>query len=196
MTVDADGVGLECIEMSVNIDQFAIYSAKIFEVLYDSFPISASLNRDFIISEYLTFDHSDELKDLKMRYEFADLLGVTDNEDFKSWFKQQLPNIKARIFELEHEQRCDRHRQEAIYNGTLDFLISESLIREIESGGYKLTSKGFSHLNMVFEDGAISGNSKSNIAILKSIFEKSSDVSLQVAAGTAVNVVTGMLGYG
>ena len=183
------------IKMSVNIDQFAIYSAKIFEVLYDSFPIPIRLDRSSVISEYLTFDQADELKQLKLKHELAYILEMTDDEELKNKIKQQIPIVKARIIELENEQGYDRHRQEAIYDGTLDFLRSEQLLRKLEAGGYQLTSKGFSHLNKVFEDGKISDDRRSNIAILKGIFEKSSDTSLQVAAGTAVNVVTSMLGY-
>ncbi|WP_282736319.1 hypothetical protein [Halomonas rhizosphaerae] len=182
--------------MSVHIDQFAIYAAKIFEVLYDSFPISARLDRNSIISEYLTFDQSEELKNLKMKNDFADIVEMTDDEELKSRVRQQIPAVKEKINVLENEQRYDRHRQEAIYEGTLEFLISEQLLRELESGGYQLTSKGFSHLNMVFESGKISDDRRSNIAILKTIFEKSSDTSLQVAASTAVNVITRMIGYG
>jgi hypothetical protein len=189
----------ESIEMPVNIEQFAIYSAKIFEVLYDSFPIPTSLDRNSIISEYLTFDQSEELKKLKLKNDIADIAETvvfSDDEDWNEGLKHQLPAIKTRIFELENEQRNDRHRQELIYGGTLDFLIFEQLLRELESGGYQLTAKGFSHLNKVFEDGKISADRRSNIAILKTIFEKSSDASIQVAAGTAINVVTRILGYG
>lgn len=182
--------------MSENIDQFAIYSAKIFEVLYDSFPIPRTLDKNSIISEYLTFDQSDELKELKIKYDFAEIIEMIDDEDLKERTRQKIPTIKARIMELENEQRYDRHLQEMIYEGTLDFLTFERLVRECTWGGYQLTSKGFSHLNMIFEDGKISDDKRSNIAILKAIFEKSSDTSLQVAAGTAVNVVTRILGYG
>ena len=184
------------IEMPENIHQFAIYSAKIFEVLYDSFPIPRSLDRDSIISEYLTFDPCDELKVLKIKHDFADIIELTDDKELKERIRENIPSIKNRITALENEQRYDRRRQEMIYEGTLDFLTFEQLLRECESGGYQLTSKGFSHLNMVFEEGKISNDCRSNIAILKTIFEKSSDTSLQVAAGAAVNVITRMLGYG
>ena len=48
--------------MPENVDQFAIYSAKIFDLLYDSFPIPRSISRNEIISEYLTFSRHEELR--------------------------------------------------------------------------------------------------------------------------------------
>lgn len=182
--------------MLENINKFAIYSAKILEILHDSFPIPISLHRDSIISEYLTFDRGDELKDLKLSHDIADLIQSSEDEELWNSIKEKIPAIKSKISDLEKVQYSDMRHQQQIYDGTLDFLIYEELLRECESGGYQLTSKGFSHLNMIFKKGEISDDKRSNIAILKTIFEKSSDTSLQVAAGTAVNVITRMLGYG
>lgn len=181
--------------MTANIDQFALYSAKIFEILYDSFPIPTSLDRTSIIIEYLNFDRGEELKNLKIKHDLADIIEMSDDEELKQQIKQKLPIIKTQISEIENEQRSSRQHQEMIYEGTCDFLESEQLLRKLDSKGYQLTSKGFSHLNKVFEEGKISNDRKSNISILKTIFEKSSDTTLQVAAGTAVNVITRIIGY-
>lgn len=181
--------------MSVNIDQFSIYSAKILEILYDSFPIPILLTQNSIISEYLTFDQSEELEKLKIKRGLSDIIEMTGDKELTEGIKSQRPAIESQIAELENEQRYDKQHQEMIYKGTLDFLRYEQLLRKLETGKYQLTSKGFSHLNKVFESGEISIDRKSNIAILKSIFKKSSDTSLKIAAGTAVNVISRMLGY-
>ncbi len=182
--------------MPENVDQFAIYSAKIFDLLYDSFPIPRSISRNEIISEYLTFSRHEELRELRIKNDIADLVGFTDDEELKRKVEERIPVIRDQLTELENEQRTDKFLQERIYEGTFEFLVFEGLFRECESGGYQLTSKGFSHLNRTFKDAAISENPSTNIAILKSIFGKTSDTTLQVAAGTAVNVITRVLGYG
>ena len=182
--------------MSVNINQFGIYSAKVFELLYDSFPIPRSIDKNEIIAEYLTFDQGDELKELKLKLDIAGIVELIEDEEENEKIRTKLPPIKKRIAELEESQQNDRSRQERIFVGTLQFLTSERLIRKCELGGYQLTAKGFSHLSMNFKNGEIADDGKSNISILKAIFDKSSDTSLQVAAGTAVNVITKILGYG
>lgn len=182
--------------MSDNIDQFAIYSAKIFQMLYDSFPVTLVIDRDEIINEYLTFNQGEELKSLNLKKSVTEILSFVDDSDEIKSAQDRLPDIKNRITELENEKRGDRDHQIQVYSGTFNFLISEGLIREGDPRGCQLTSKGFSHLNKSFKDGAITSENKTHIAALKTIFEKSSDTSLQVAAGTAVNVVTRILGYG
>lgn len=181
--------------MSENIEQFAIYSAKIFQLLYDSFPISRAISKDEVILEYLGFDEK-ELKQLKTKIDIASLAKYTDDEEFKLKVQTVLPKIEAKVNELEEAQYNDKKRQSLICEGTLEFLTSENFIRKYDNGRYQLTSKGFSHLNKVFKDGVITDDKeKTNISVLKKIFDKTSDISLQVAADTAVNVITKVLGY-
>src|SRR5690554_577122 len=181
--------------MSDNVDQFSIYAAKVFEILYDSFPVPSAIDRREVIAEYLTFDNDEELKKLKIARDFADIVDHVDDEELKAKAKEKRPAIEARLAELERDQRNDVERQEQIFNGTLDFLCWEGLIRDCDNG-YQLTAKGFSHLNKSFKGGEIADEQDKNISVLKAVFEKSSDTSLQVAAGTMVNVLTKVLGYG
>jgi DNA-binding helix-hairpin-helix protein with protein kinase domain len=182
------------IQMSKKIDQFAIYAAKIFEIMYDSFPIPSSLNRSKIISEYLSIEPRGELNALRNKIYVADMTALTkeEKEPIQKAIKE-LPDNKKRMAEIEEKQRIDRHLQERIYEGTIEFLVFEGLLRKCEAEEYQLTSKGFSHLNKEFKDGKIS---ETHIANFRNVLKKSSNMSLQVATGTAVNVVTSMLGYG
>ena len=182
--------------MSANIDKFAIYSAKIFQILYDSFPISRTINKDEIILECLDFDKSEELKQLRTQIDIASFAEYTDDDEFKLKVQHKLPMIEAKAKELEEAQYSDKKIQNLICEGTLEFLASEDFIRQYDNGRYQLTSKGFSHLNKTFKDGLITDDdNKTNISVLKKIFDKTSDTSLQVAAGTAVNIITKVLGY-
>jgi hypothetical protein len=181
--------------MSENVDQFSIYTAKVFEILYDSFPVPTAIIRREVVAEYLTFNNDKELNNLKITRDSADIVDHANDEELKAKAKEKRPAIEARLAKLEREQRNDLERQERIFDGTLDFLCWEGLIRECD-GGYQLTAKGFSHLNKSFKGGEITDEQDKNIAVLKAVFEKSSDTSLQVAAGTAVNVLTKILGYG
>lgn len=182
--------------MSENIDQFAIYSAKIFQLLYDSFPIPKSINPNEVTAEYLTFELNDELDNLKLKLDIANIAEYIVDDEPKLKEQTKLPAIKDQIMTLEEEKLTDKNKQKAIYDGTLEFLTSEGLLRKYDNGGYQLTSKGFSHLNKTFKDGNITDDkNKTNISVLKTIFDKTSDTSFQVAAGTAVNVITKILGY-
>ncbi|MBI0575340.1 hypothetical protein [Pectobacterium parmentieri] len=180
--------------MSDNIDQFSIYAAKVFETLYDSFPVPIAIKQREVIADYLNFDNYEELKQLRIRRDIADIVDCVEDEDLKATVKEKRPAIEARLAELERDQRNGVDRQERIFNGTLDFLCWEGLIRHCDNG-YQLTAKGFSHLNKSFKGGEIAGENDKNISVLKAVFEKSSETSLQVAVGTIVNVLTKVLGY-
>ncbi|MGI5013307.1 MAG: hypothetical protein ACRYGO_19055 [Janthinobacterium lividum] len=181
--------------MSENIDQFALYAAKLFELLYDSFPIPLTVDRNEVIAGYLAFDQDDEIKTLKNKEGFAEILEYTDNEEMKARARKALPAIQTKIAGLEKARHSDKHRQEQIYEGTLAFLIFEQIIRKCDHGGYQLTSKGFSHLNKSFRDGSITPEENTNISLLKNIFKKSADTSLQLATGVATTVITRIIGY-
>ena len=180
--------------MSDNVDQFSIYAAKILEILHDNFPIPSTIDRREVIAEYLTFKNHQELKKLQIARDFSEIVDYVDDEDLKAKAKENRPAIEARLAELERDQRSDVERQEQIFNGTLNFLCSESLIRDCDDR-YQLTAKGFSHLNKSFKGGEITDERDKNISVLKTILEKSSEISLQVAAGTMTNVLTKILDY-
>lgn len=182
--------------MPDNIDQFSIYTAKIFEILYDSFPVPTCINRRETIEKYLVFNNKNELRNLRAALDLATIADYSDDNELRLMNQEKSPAIRARISQLDYEQRSDIARQEHIFEGTLEFLCWEGFIRERESGRYQLTAKGFSHLNKSFTGSKIGNAQEKNISILKAVFEKSSDTSLQVAAGTAVNVLTKMMGYG
>jgi hypothetical protein len=181
--------------MSQNIDQFALYAAKLFELLYDSFPIPSSINRNEVISGHLAFDQADELTTLKTKEGVAEIVEYMDDEEMKERVRKALPAIKEKIVRLEKAKYFDKHRQEQIYEGTLSFLMSEQIIRKCDNEKYQLTAKGLSHLNKSFRDGEIINGEHTNISLLKNIFKKSADTSLQIATGVAVTVITRIIGY-
>lgn len=183
--------------MSNNINQFGLYTAKIFDILYDSFPIPTTLTRKEIIAEYLLFDKEKELIELKTKKDFTELFDLihVDDHELKTQARNALPKINEKLKSIESDQRSDRNKQVAIYEGTLEFLVSEDLIRDSKNGGYQLTSKSFTHLNKTFTDGSIEGVEKSFISALKAVFLKSSSTTVDIAAGTAINVLTKFMGY-
>ena len=180
--------------MADHIEQFGLYTAKIFELLYDSFPVPLTLNKNNIISEYLMFNQDDELMYLKSKKVFADSPEYLSNdEELKQKAKLAAPSIESKIESLEKEKLVDRNRQQQIYEGTKEFLISENFIRECKDGEYQLTSKAFSHLNKIFKEGSLDDDRKTYISVIKDIFAKSSAASLKAAMDMAVSVVTSLL---
>lgn len=180
---------------SMSIKQFGIYSAKILNVLYDSFPIPVFIDRNEVISQYLSFDQVAELERLRLGRDMAELVQMTNDETEIERAQQALPDISSRISNLEESQRSDRNNQEKIYDGTISFLVAEGLIRPINRQGYQLTAKGFSHLNKKVQGGGISDSDKTYIVALRSLLEKSSAATFDIAAGTAVNVITKLISY-
>jgi hypothetical protein len=117
--------------MSKNINQFAIYTAKLFDILYDSFPVPINIDRNKIINEYLCFDKDKEIKELKTKQGIGDLvMAIEDNDTEKrDRVKKSLTRINEEVDSLETEKTNDRKNQISIFEGTMDFLLSEQLIR-------------------------------------------------------------------
>ena len=178
-----------------NVDQFSIYTAKIFEILYDSFPISCHIDQQEVIQKYLTFNKNEELKKLQISLDFIRTISDADNknlEEMKAKLKEMQPSLDDQYTKLSQEKRKDEFRQEQIFKGTLDFLCYEGLIRDCDNG-YQLTAKGFSHLNKSFKGGEITDEEDRNISILRRVFK--SETSIQVVVGTIVDVLAKVFGY-
>lgn len=175
-----------------NIEQFSLYTAKIFEVLYEEFPVPVGLDTNGIIAEYLQFYEHEELKKLHLQKDFSEIIEQAGDKELKQKILEKQPRIKENLHVLESKKRDDQYKQESIYDGTLDFLVSEDLIQACPHGGHRLTAKSFSHLNKTFIKGKV--ESSSYIATIKNIFSQTSSMSKEVAVGIAVNVIPKLLG--
>jgi hypothetical protein len=177
-----------------NIEQFSLYTAKVFEELYDSFPVPVSINRHKMISTCLLFNKDEELKKLKLKEVFSNLLVELKPNGKEQELEEKLPLIKQMRSDLEHEKNSEISIQTTLFNSTLDFLISEGLVRIPESGGYVLTAKAFSHLNKNFNNGALTNGDSSYIKAIKSIFSHTVDATEKISIGIAVKVIPQLLG--
>lgn len=177
-----------------NIEQFSLYTAKIFKELYECFPVPVSIDRNKMISDCLFFNKVDELKELKIKINVADLLIDINHDGQKDEIEAKLAPIQERYSELEREKNTEIGNQEAIFNYTLEFLTSEGFIRLPGGGGYVLTAKAFSHLNKNFENGVLNDKESSYIKTIKSIFSRSVSVTGKIGIGLAVEVIPSFLG--
>jgi|GEM_PF-5115792 len=57
-----------------------------------------------------------------------------DNEELKVKVREKRPAIEGRFAEREREQHDDEERQKRIFDGTLEFLCREGLIRKGDGG--------------------------------------------------------------
>lgn len=183
-----------------NIEQFSIYTAKIFEDLYSEFPVPVFIDKDRMIDMYLKFDSHEEMRQYQFKKEAGDFLEMvnTENPELGLWdadMQNDVEIVKARLRDLEDEEHHDRVTQEVIFDGTLGFLVDEELIVLIPKKGYRLTSKSFSHLNKTFEDASINEQSKSYITTIKTMFSETKSISREVLVGTAIAIVPKLLGY-
>lgn len=177
-----------------NIEQFSLYTAKIFEELYDSFPISIGVDPNQFITDCLLFNKDEELQDLKNKKEMAQLLVMFDNLKETEKIKEKLPEIEKAYSSLENEKMNEVKYQKAIFSSTLDFLISEGLVRRPEDRGCVLTAKAFSHLNKNFKHGALNNEDSTYIKTIKSIFSSTTDAAEKIGIGVAVKVIPSLLG--
>ena len=173
-----------------NIEQFSLYTAKIFEELYDSFPVPKRVDQDKAISDCLSFDKHKELQDLKNKRDIAEFLIDIGDEDAKR-IEGKLSEFTKEHSTLDNEKHSEISLQKAIFNSTLEFLLSEDLVREAECGGYVLTAKAFSHLNKGFENGGIKDQDRTYIKAIKSIF--SADTAQKIGVGLAAKVIPSLL---
>ncbi|EGQ7741009.1 hypothetical protein RII68_001870 [Vibrio parahaemolyticus] len=183
-----------------NIEQFSIYTAKIFEDLYSQFPVPVFIDRDRMIAMYLKFYGHEEMRQYRLKSEAGDFFEMVnaENPELGLWDADKQKSVetaKARLRELEDEEHHDRFAQVAILDGTLDFLVDEGLIVLVPNKGYRLTSKSFSHLNKTFEDASINEQSKSYITAIKTMFSETKSISREVLVGTAIAIVPKLLGY-
>jgi hypothetical protein len=98
------------------------------------------------------------------------------------------------LHQLDNEFSSEKHVQESIYKGTLDFLISENLIKNIPHDVYRLTSKSFAHLNKTFKEGKVESEESSYIVAIKKLFTHTSSMSKKVAVGVAIHMIPKLLG--
>ncbi|MCS3456886.1 hypothetical protein M2366_002992 [Aeromonas sp. BIGb0405] len=183
-----------------NITQFSIYTAKIFEELYASFPVPKFIDQEKMISIYLSFDKDDEISKEKEFVAAVELVKIfhemdPDNVTTSHDYDERKVKSENKIMELNYEKRIDRDNQIEIFTGTLDFLISEGLILKIDRKGYRLTSRSFSHLNKTFEEGKVREEDRSYIFAIKNMFDQTKSISKEVAVGTAIAIIPKLLGY-
>lgn len=179
-----------------NIEQFSIYTAKILELLYKNFPVPTDLDRHSIIHDYLAFDRHDDLKKLDIQMGIISIAEHSYSEDgaTRKMDKEKVNKVKEEYNKVKYEKDQDEFNQSQIYLGTISFLIDENLIRTHEEGGYRLTSKSFSHLNKSFKDGKLENSESSYISAIKSIFSTTTESSKDIAVGVAVNIIPKLLG--
>ncbi len=182
-----------------NIEQFSIYTAKIFEELYSTFPIPKYINQDEIITMHLQFDKHDEIREynsLKNSSELSKIIHEASPELAKWDYNDQknLDEISSRLKTLKNAEHEDKDRQLSIYKSTLEFLKDEGLIVLIPYKGYRLTSKSFSHLNKTFEDATLT-EKESFIASIRGLFSETKSISRDVLVGTAITIIPKLLGY-
>ena len=176
-----------------NIQQFSIYTAKVFDLLYDSFPIHCSIDTTEIIKDFLSFDQHEELKDIEIKVGIGELLKMTGRLDVEK--EEKLSNFKAQASLLSSYKEKDISQQQSILSGTIEFLEDEALITFIPEKGYRLTAKAFSHLNKNFTGCEVKENDKSHIELIKNIFSGSVSLTREIIVGSATAIIPSVLGY-
>lgn len=182
-----------------NIEQFSIYTAKIFEELYSAFPIPRFINQDEMIAMYLKFDRHEEVKKYRSLSNASEVYKMVCEHDpeLEPWSDEDqnnLEDINSKLSALENTEHEDKSNQLSIYKSTLEFLNDEGLIVLIPRKGYRLTSKSFSHLNKTFEDATLT-TKESYITSIKSMFSETKSISRDVLVGAAITIIPKLLGY-
>ena len=173
--------------MNKNIQQFSVYSADIFNKLYDIFPMTCALRAEDMIRPYLDSAIDKDMKELKITVDMGDLVSIVS--ELTEAQKFSVEEAKDKIYSINSSKQHDSNNQRELFEGTLLFLRDEGYLRELDDQDYQLTAKGFSHLNKTFTDTNISESKETYIAAIKYILSNSSSI----VSGVAVNVISEML---
>jgi len=174
-----------------NSDLFATFASQLFAVLHENFPVPAQLPRRQIIED---LENHDELWDLKRKAstvtDMAEMLEATGQmtTELREKAEQKKSELTAQI-----EDKAQRlRRMDAVFDGTVEFLVSEGFVRSDDNGTYQLSLKGFSHLHKRFEQGAIQDGATLIERLIVAL--RPERFSGSVASGTLVAIISKIFG--
>ena len=137
-----------------NSTLFSTFASHIFATLHENFPIAISLPKNKIISEIESheelWDLERESSTLTSMIEISEMADVM-TPDLREKATQKKELLTAKLT----EKKLRIKRVDAIFEGTVEFLLEEGFVRADESCKYKLTLKGFTHLNKRFSQAGI-----------------------------------------
>ena len=174
-----------------NADLFAAFASQLFPLLYDSFPVPLKLPKQRLVDE---LENESELWELKRKETtvsgMAEILEATG---------QMTPELRAKAVHKQsaltaqiHEKNQKLQHMNAVFDGTVAFLLSEGFIRTDNDGAYQLTIKGFIHLNKRFEQAGIQGGARHIDRLVELL--RPDNFSGAVASGTLASLVSKIFG--
>lgn len=173
-----------------NSDAFSVFSSKIFDLLYEEFPIFMSLPEREIVGLVESYD---EL--LYLDKEISNITGIVECMGILGEITQDVKEIsKKKLYKL-NDSRVEKVKklQQAnlLFKGTIDFLIEEGFIRFNENL-YQLTAKGFAHLNKSFNQEEISDH----VPLIEKLryFSRQENFLGTVASGVTVSLISKVFG--
>jgi hypothetical protein len=169
-----------------NITFFSVYATDIFKTLHNAFPMAVSLSTQELVRPYLDVPE-DRIKALRIKIDIGDILQA--EEMLSKDDQQRMEGIRSELDEINRKVDSCRYSQIEYFEGTLAFLIEESLVREVKEMRYQLTAKGFSALNREFIDGEFKEQRVSIITAIKSHFANPSSFAGAVSSGALVSII-------
>jgi len=174
-----------------NSSLFTTFASQIFGELYENFPIPVVLPKKDIIEAVESHDEF-----WKIGREVSTVIGII--EIFEAAGKMT-PELRAKAEQKQRNLTTQRdelalrlRRVDAVFDGTVDFLLQEEFIRSADEASYQLTLKGFTHLNKRFlQVGITDGPS-----LIEKIHEslRPENFSGAVIAGTFSNLIPKVFG--
>lgn len=174
-----------------NSDLFAAFVSRLFPLLYESFPVPLRLPKDFLMEE---LESQGELWDLKRQESvvsgIAELLEATGQmtPEIKVKAEQKQSALAAKVEAKNHKLQ----HMNAVFDGTVAFLLCEGFIRSDDDGAFQLTLKGFVHLNKRFEQTGIQEDLRYIDRLLDLL--RPDKFSGAVASGTMASLIAKIFG--
>lgn len=174
-----------------NADLFAAFVSRLFPLLYESFPVPLKLPKEFLMDE---LEDQRELWDMKREESvvngMAELLEAAG---------QMTPEIKAKAEHKQsalaakvHAKNQKLQHMNAVFDGTVAFLLCEGFIRSDDDGAFQLTLKGFVHLNKRFEQTGIQEGARYIDRLVDLL--RPEKFSGAVASGTLASLISKIFG--
>lgn len=174
-----------------NADLFTAFASRLFPLLYDNFPVPVKLPKQILVDE---LENESELWELKreesMYCGMAEILDATGQ--MTSEMKAKAVNKQSALAAQIHEKNEKLQHMNAVFDGTVAFLLNEGFIRSNDDRAYQLTLKGFTHLNKRFEQTGIQDSARHIDRLVELL--RPDKFSGAVASGTLASLISKIFG--
>ncbi|UFS72030.1 hypothetical protein LPW11_07510 [Geomonas sp. RF6] len=132
--------------MAENVEIFSYFVSLVFSKLYEQFPIEVKLERDEVLTKFYQVINAENLFDIMEDVNYCEYLNA-NAATVSSEQKHICEKLSKQCEIALAGNGCDKQKYETIFDYTIDFLVTEGLMRKIGVNSYQMTHRGFSQIH-------------------------------------------------